>query len=253
MATNQYIKPQQGYQSEQDLYEEMIIENIQISGLDFIYIPRTLSESYDQIFGEDVLSSFKSHAVIEMYLDDYQGYGGESEMISKFGLNIIDTATFIISRKRYQEVVTPIVPDSRNEVLKLRPCEGDLIYAPFSKSLMEVKFVEDEAPGFYQLNKKFVWSLRCELVQINNEKFETGNTEIDDMFGRNLNRLDNSVVQEDEFTILCEDGGYITTEEYVVSKPYDEMLGYGDDTAIKKEFLEIMDFDESSPFNNERF
>lgn len=248
MATNQYIRPQQGYVNEQDLYEEMIIENIQISGLDFIYIPRTISDSFDQVFGEDVLSSFDSHAVLEMWLEDLTGYGGESELLTKFGLNIRDTATFIISRKRFIEVVTPIVPESRNEILKLRPCEGDLIYAPFSKSLFQVDFVEDEAPGFYQLNKKFVWSLRCELVQFNNEKFETGNIEVDDLFGRNLNRLDNSVVQEDGYTILCEDGGYITTEEYVVSKPYDDMLGYGDETAIKKEFLEIMDFDESNPF-----
>lgn len=248
MATNQYIRPQQGYLSEHDLYEEMIIENIQISGLDFIYIPRTLSDSYDQIFGEDILSSFSAHAVLEMYLEDFSGFGGESEMISKFGLEIRDTFTLIVSRKRFVEVVTPIMPASRNEILKLRPCEGDLIYLPFSKSLAEIKFTEDEAPGFYQLNKKFVWSLRCELVQFNNEKFETGNAEVDDMFGRNLNRLDNSIIQEDGFTILCEDGGYITAEEYVVSKPYDEMLGYGDDTAIKKEFLEIMDFDESNPF-----
>ena len=249
MATNQYIRPQQGYTSEHDLYEEMIVENIQISGLDFIYIPRTLSESYDQIFGEDVLSSFDSHAVLEMYCEDFaSGYGGESEMLSKFGMEIRDTATFIISRKRYRDVVVPIVPESRNETLKLRPCEGDLIYAPFSKSLFELKFCEDEAPGFYQLNKKFVWSLRCELVQFNNEKFDTGNTEVDDMFGRNLNRLDNSVILEDGFNILCEDGGCFTTEEYVVSKPYDEMFGYGDDSAIKKEFLEIMDFSEDNPF-----
>lgn len=249
MATNQYIKPQQGYIQEQNLYEEMLIENIQISGLDFVYIPRTLSDSFDQIFGEDVLSSFDSHAVLEMWLEDFSGFGGESEMLSKFGMEIRDTATFIISRKRYQEVVVPIVPETRNEKLKTRPCEGDLIYAPFSKSLFELKFVEDEAPGFYQLNKKYVWSLRCELVQINNEKFSTGNTEVDDMFGRNLNRLDNSLLQEDGFTILCEDGGFITTEEYIISSPYDDMLGYGDDTAIKKEFLEIMDFSEDNPFS----
>lgn len=249
MTTNQYIRPQQGYISEHNLYEDMVVENIQISGMDFIYIPRTLSDSYDQIFGEDILSSFSSHAVIEMWLEDFSGFGGESEMISKFGLEIRDTFSLIVSRRRFGEVVTPIMPETRNEKLKSRPCEGDLIYLPFSKSLAEIKFVEDEAPGFYQLNKKYVWSLRCELVQINNEKFSTGNTEVDDMFGRNLNRLDNSLLQEDGFTILCEDGGFITTEEYIISSPYDDMLGYGDDTAIKKEFLEIMDFSEDNPFS----
>ena len=249
MTTNQYIRPQQGYSNEHDLYEEMVIENIKISGMDFIYIPRTLSDSFDQIFGEDILSTFESHATIEMYLEDFSGFGGESEMISKFGLEIRDTFTVIVSRKRFVEEVTPIMPPGRNEILKRRPCEGDLIYLPFSKSLAEIKFTEDEAPGFYQLNKKFVWSLRCELVQFNNEKLKTGNTEVDGMFERNLNRLDNSLIQEDGATILCEAGGFLITEEYIISEPNDVLFGYGDDTAIKKEFLEIMDFSEANPFS----
>lgn len=249
MATNQYIKPQQGYVNEHDLYESMVIENIQISGLDFIYIPRTLSDSFDQIFGEDVLSKFESHVAIEMYLEDFSGFGGESEMLSKFGMEIRDTFTVIVSRKRFIETVTPIAPPNRSQVLRKRPCEGDLIYLPFSKSLAEIKFVDDEAPGFYQLNKKFVWSIRCELVQFNNEKFETGHTEVDQFFGRNLNRLDSAVLTETGENIQCEPGGFIIAEDYTVSRPEDEMFGYGDDSAIKKEFLEIMDFSESNPFS----
>lgn len=249
MATNQYIRPQQGYQNEHDLYEDMVVENIQISGLDFIYIPRTLSDSFDQIFGEDVLSKFESHATIEMWLEDFSGFGGESEVLAKFGLEIRDTFTVIVSRRRFVEIVSPITPAARSQVLRQRPCEGDLIYLPFSRSLAEIKFVEDEAPGFYQLNKKFVWSIRCELLQFNNEKFTTGHTEVDKLFGRNLNRLDNAILTETGENILCDDGGYLITEEYVVSKPEDTMFGYGDDSAIKKEFLEIMDFSEDNPFS----
>lgn len=237
-----------GYIPTQDLYENMVIENIQISGQNYIYIPRTLSGSFDQIFGEDVLSSFDSYATIEMYLQDFSGYGGESEMLSKFGMEIRDTATFLMSRRRYTEEVVPIIPQDRNVNLKWRPCEGDLIYAPFSKSLFELKFVEDEAPGFYQINKKYIWSLRCELVQLNNEKFNTGNAEVDDMFNMNLDRLNNNILLEDGFSMLCEDGGNILLEEYEESKPFDEIRGYGDDVVIKKEFLEIMDFSEDNPF-----
>jgi hypothetical protein len=130
MALNPYLSVHTlGYATGQDLYENMMIENIQISGQNYYYIPRTLSTKFDQIFGEDVLSSFDSYAEIEMYLLDVSGLGGESEMISKFGFEIRDTASFILSRKRYREVVVPIVPESRHEKLKWRPCEGDLIYA----------------------------------------------------------------------------------------------------------------------------
>lgn len=252
MTTNKYLHPQQGYVSEQNLYEGMVIENIQISGNDVMYIPRTLSGNFDQIFGEDILSSFDSYATIEMWLSDFSGYGGESEMLSKFGMEIRDTATFMVSRKRFIQECTPIAPETRNESIKDRPCEGDLIYVPFSKSLFEIKFVEDEYPGFYQLNKKYIWALRCELVQLNNESFNTGLQEVDDMFGTNLDRLDSSILAEDGTYILTEDGGRLLTEDYEVSKPYDDLRGYGDNDAIKKEFVDILNFDSKNPFN-ERF
>lgn len=251
MATNPYLHPQQGFVSEQNLYESLIIENIQISGNDLIYIPRTLSDKFDQVFGEDILSSFDSYASIEMWLADFSGFGGESEMISKFGLEIRDTASFMVSRKRFLEVVTPIFPESRNELIKHRPCEGDLIYTPFSKSLFEIKFVEDEYPGFYQLSKKYVWVLRCELVQLNQEKFNTGNQEVDSVFNNNLNKLTNTILGEDGDSILTEDGGRLIGDDYEVSKPYDDLLGYGDNDAIRKQFLDIMNFDSKNknPFN----
>lgn len=253
MATNAYIRPQTGFQTEHNLYESMVIENIQISGNDVVYIPRTLSDSFDQIFGEDILSSFESYATIEMWLQDFAGYGGESEMLSKFGMEIRDTATFIVSRKRFGEVCTPIAPETRDEALKYRPCEGDLIYSPFSKSLFEIKFVEDEFPGFYQLGKKFVWAIRCELVQLNNETFDTGNTEVDQMFGgKNIDRLNETILDEDGNPLFTEDGGRILAETYEVSKPYDDVIGFGDNFAIKKEFTDIMNFDNKNPFN-ERF
>lgn len=252
MTTNAYLHPQQGHASEQELYEGMVIENIQISGNDVIYIPRTLSDDFSQIFGEDILSSFDSYATIEMWLADFSGYGGESEMLSKFGMEIRDTATFMVSRKRYREECVPIAPASRNAAVVARPCEGDLIYVPFSQSLFEIKFVEDEYPGFYQLNKKYIWALRCELVQLNSEKFNTGNEEVDEMFGSSLNRLGDSLLAESGVYMLAEDGGRLLNETYVVSEAYTELKGFGDNEIIKKEFLDIMNYDANNPFN-ERF
>jgi hypothetical protein len=253
MATNTYFTSHnQGNEAENNLYEGMIIESIQMTGQDYYYIPRELSDRFDQLFGEDVLSSFNNHAVIEMWLENFTGYGGESEMLSKFGLETRDTASFIVSRKRFAEVVVPIMPAGRNENVKWRPCEGDLIYIPFSQSLMEIKFVEDEYPGFYQLKKKYVWALRCELVQMNNDKFNTGIPEVDDTFGQNINRLNNTIQLEDGSTLQWEDGGSVINDEYEVSAPYNDLIGYGENEVIKKEFMDIMDFSSSDPFN-ERF
>lgn len=247
---NQYLsKPTTGVSTEQDLYENLNIEAIQISGQNYIYIPRTLNK-LDMVFGEDVLSSFDTYAEIEMYLVDFTGYSGASEMMSKFGMEIQDTASFIISRKRFREVVMPIVPESRDESLKWRPCEGDLIFSQFSKSLFLIKFVEDEEPSFYQLNKKFVWTLRCELVVLNNERFNTGVDEIDTLFGSNLNRLDMVVVSETGDDIVLESGGNFLLEDYVENKPFDDMRGFGDNTQMKKEFLEIIQFDPNDPFKS---
>jgi len=249
MATSSYFNSHnQGDSGEQGLYEGMIIENIQWSGQDYYYIPRSISGNFDHIFGEDVLSSFESHAIIEMWLENYSGYGGESEMLSKFGMEIRDTATFIVSRKRYTEVVVPLVPDSRPESVKWRPNEGDLIYVPFSQSLFEIKFVEDEYPGFYQIRKKYVWALRCELVQLNNEKFNTGITEIDEVFGTALNRLAITTLTEDGFKFICEDGGNVLLENYDVSRPFDDVIGFGDNDKLKTEFNQVMSWSEDNPF-----
>ena len=248
MPINPYFVAQTGVPAEQNLVEQMTIESIQISGLDLIYIPRTINK-LDRIFGEDVLSSFESYATIEMYILDFQGAGGQSEMLAKFGMEIRDTMSFLVSRKRYKEVVVPIVPETRDPKVAWRPNEGDLIFLPYSKSLYQIVFVEDEEPGYYQLNKKYVWTLRAELIQFNNETFDTGHKEVDAYYMANLNRLDMCILLEDGSGVMeLETGGFTLLEDYSVSKEYDDMRGFGDNDAIKAEFVRIMNFDEADPF-----
>lgn len=248
MPINPYFVAQTGVPAEQNLVEQMTIESIQISGLDLIYIPRTINK-LDRIFGEDVLSSFESYATIEMYILDFQGAGGQSEMLAKFGMEIRDTMSFLVSRKRYKEVVVPIVPETRDPKVAWRPNEGDLIFLPYSKSLYQIVFVEDEEPGYYQLNKKYVWTLRAELIQFNNETFDTGHEEVDAYYMANLNRLDMCILLEDGSGVMeLETGGFTLLEDYSVSKEYDDMRGFGDNDAIKAEFVRIMNFDEADPF-----
>jgi len=250
--SNPYFRAQHGNVNEGNLYESLIIENIEISGNDCYYIPRTLSTRLDNIFGEDVLSSFNSYAEICCYVSDITDWGGEQAMLAKFGMEQRNTATFILARKKYTELVVPIVPEDRSEALKWRPNEGDLIYTPFSKSLFEIKYVEDEEPSFYQLNRKFVWTIRCELIQLNNETFKTGVDEIDDKFNNGVDRLSYNFLLEDGNSLLTELGGCLLQEEYTVGEPFEELASYGDNNSIKKEFMDIMNFNSDNPFN-ERF
>jgi hypothetical protein len=173
---NQYFT--QGTSSERNLYEDLVIEQIKIYGQDVKYIPRTLVDA-DQLFREDSMSEFKGAYVIEMYVANVEGFQGEGELYTKFGIRQSDQTTFIVSTKRF----TQEVDDKVNLIVEGRPNEGDLIYFPLTKKLFEIKFVEYKKP-FYQLENpygSFVYELKCELFEYSHEDFETGDHTIDDI------------------------------------------------------------------------
>jgi len=168
MAINPHFKPQKG---EQDIIEDLTVETIKIHGHDFIYLPRTLVKE-DELFGEDVLSKFTNGIELEMYIESVDGFEGEGDFISKFGLEIRDSMSLVLSKKRFTQEVTPVVPTV------LTPREGDLIYFPKTQGIFEIKFVEHENP-FYQLNKLYTYKLSCELFQYSQEDIDTGWTNVD--------------------------------------------------------------------------
>jgi hypothetical protein len=168
MATNPYFR--HNVTSEQNLYEDLIIESIKMYGEDVYYIPRT-ADNIDTILNEDVESSFDESYTVEMYIENTDGFEGEGNLLSKFGLEIRDEATFIVSRRQWNSYV-----QSANA--QVRPNEGDLIYLPLSKSLFEVTFVEHEKP-FFQLSNLPVYRLQCRLFENNDEEFNTGIPEVD--------------------------------------------------------------------------
>ena len=106
MATSVYFD--KGTNTEQTLYEDLIVEQLKVFGHDVYYLPRTLIKE-DTLFGEDVLSKFDDAYGIEMFMEQVEGYGGEKELVSKFGLEIRDEATFVVSRRRW---ITLIGQDS---------------------------------------------------------------------------------------------------------------------------------------------
>ena len=171
MPRNVYFS--QAVKSEQNLYEDLIIESLGIYGQDVYYIPRTIVNR-DSILNEDPASTFDDAFLMEMYIENTEGFEGEGDLYSKFGLQIKDTATFIVSRRRWDDRVGPFSAQVENP----KPMEGDLVFLPMTNSFFEINFVEDEQP-FYQLSNLPVYKLECSLFEYNDEDFETGVESID--------------------------------------------------------------------------
>ena len=173
MATNLYFS--QKVKSEQNLYEDIVIESLKMYGQDVFYLPRDLVNE-DRILGDDPESSFNSSHVIEMYIENTEGFEGEGDLFTRFGVEIRDEATFVVARKRWEQTVKRY----DNEITSTRPSEGDLIYLPLSKSLFQITHVEHEMP-FYQLSNLPVYKLRCQLFEYTGEDLDTGVDDIDDI------------------------------------------------------------------------
>ena len=158
----------QKVKSEQNLYEDIIIESMKIYGQDVYYLPRTIVNE-NTILGEDVASSFTSSYKIEMYLENTEAFDGEGDLFTKFGVEIRDEATFIVARKRWSQTVA----SSSNSITVLRPKEGDLIWLQLSNKLFEILHVEHESP-FYQLSNLPTYKMRCQLFEYSGEDIDTG-------------------------------------------------------------------------------
>lgn len=171
MPTNPYFT--QGTTNEQNIVEDLIIESLKIYGKDLYYIPRQLV-SKDEILGEDRLSRFMNSYPVEMYFENVDSFEGQGAFIQKFGLMMEQSASLVVARKRWEQLVgkfgTTIIPT--------RPNEGDLIYYPLTNGLFEIKFVKHQDP-FYQLGKLYVYKLQVELFQYASERIDTGITAID--------------------------------------------------------------------------
>ena len=158
----------QKVRSEQNLYEDIIIESMKIYGQDVYYLPRTIVNE-DTITGEAIASSFGSSYKIEMYLENTDGFDGEGDLFTKFGVEIRDEATFIVARKRWNQTVS----SGNNNITVLRPKEGDLIYLELSNKIFEITHVEHESP-FYQLSNLPTYKMRCQLFEYSGEDIDTG-------------------------------------------------------------------------------
>ena len=158
---------------EQKFMENLIVESIEIYGQDIYYVPRTVVNR-DTIFGEDSDGKFESAKPIRAYVNNVEGWEGQGELLTKFGVRIEDKTTFIFSREKFKEKVD----DSTTLNVEGRPTEGDLIWFPITRHLFEIQFVEVERP-FYQLGKGYVWECQCELFEYSDEEIDTGIAALD--------------------------------------------------------------------------
>lgn len=242
MTTNVYFQSGKtiGATNEQRLVEDLIIESMKIYGHDVYYLPRTLIKK-DLIFGEDVLSQFTEAYPIEMYLANVDGWNGMQEMFTKFGIEVQDKATFVVSKRRWED---ELARQTDNLQIPERPAEGDLLYLPLTDSMFEIKFVEHLDP-FMQLAKFNVYTLQCELWQYSSEVVQTGIDEIDVDFEKaTTNVFDSEVQNQTGGRILLQNGGSLILAGYVPEKN-NKLANNTDFEGIGKG---IVDFSVYNPF-----
>lgn len=182
MALNNYIRLT-GARNEQDLAQSLIDEHIKIHGIEFIYMPRTFVNT-KTVMREVSSSKFEKSFPLEGYIENYEGFGDQYNLLTKFGVRSTAEMQITISQARFAELITPVLQREGGLGISVpvRPVEGDLIYFPLGDILFEIKHVKYTAPTFYALGKNYCYVLECEMFELGDEKIETGIGSIDDDF-----------------------------------------------------------------------
>ena len=281
MATNKYFN-NFAYAREQDLVEDLTIESIKIYGHNVKYLPKTIS-GIDHLFGEDKLLKYETAADVEMYVKNVEGFEGEGEFMSKFGVQLNDQLTLTVARKRFDQIRTEklttevgynylqesantdapsrqfLTGNNHTESIILetgttgvnsysitanRPQEGDLVFFPLVNKIFEIKFVEHE-DIFYQTGRLQSYDLRCELFKYSSEQIRTGNTEIDSTeTAGTLDTLLYELLLEDGDKLLEEEGDSLVQEYQLFTQD-----AGANNSFFQSEGESIIDFSERNPFS----
>ena len=281
MATNKYFN-NFDYAREQDLVEDLTIEAIKIYGHNVKYLPKTIS-GIDHLFGEDKLLKYETAADVEMYVKNVEGFEGEGEFMSKFGVQLNDQLTLTVARKRFDQIRTEklttevgynylqesantdspsrqfLTGNNHTESIVLetgttgvnnysitseRPQEGDLVFFPLVNKIFEIKFVEHE-DIFYQTGRLQSYDLRCELFKYSSEQIRTGNTDIDSIeTAGTLDTLLYELLLENGDNLLEEDGDSLIQEYQLFTQD-----AGANNSFFQSEGESIIDFSERNPFS----
>lgn len=279
MARNRYFNQYAPVKQEQTLVENLIVESIKIYGVDGYYIPRT-HVNLNKFYGEDASVLFDDALPMEMYIKSFDGFQGQEDFLSKFGLQIDESITFVVAQKRFIESLKPLyeteygynilMEDGENLLNEdmqlgsdgrplinynyegiLRPREGDLIWVPMLGYMYEIKFTEN-IENFFQLGKLYTFEMRCDRYEYSSERIDTDVTEIDgieDQFSLSTENVEKSLLEDGEL-LLLEDSTRIVNEGTVVVNV---------DVAADNEYIgqklideDVLDFSEKNPFADTR-
>ena len=265
--------------TERSLYQNLIKEAIQIYGHDVYYVNRD-TIALDNVLGEDTLSKFTKQTPIEMYVEDAEGFGGDKEIITQFGLENRNEITFVVSKERFQEMDSQFVIESGTDttgggillesgsidqsgssstlssvqgddnfyVLQDiastdadRPQEGDLVYHPVIAKMFEINFVDHDEP-FYQLDNNPVYKLRCKQFEYSSEDIATGIDTIDTIED-DLSRSSSAfqfTLENEVGSIQLENAADTGDAEFLISEDY--IIGdYVTDKTAQNELFDVLD------------
>lgn len=225
--------------AEQSLIEDLIVESIKIYGTDIYYMPRR-NVNVDGVMREPEYYYLEDYAMLEAYIKNTQGFEGEGDFMSKFGLEIREELTLSVARRSWEQ-------DVGKQFDYVRPREGDVIYLPMTHDLFSVRFVEDKSV-FYQLGALQMWDLYLEKFEYSNEVFNTGVPDIDDR--GNAFRTDlllNLVTEDALYRVTTEDGDLIDLNE--VETSLDSLDPGAQNDEFQSESDNILDFTEKDPFS----
>lgn len=237
MATNFYFNNFSSY-GEQSLIENLVIESIKIHGIDVYYVPRVII-TRDNTFREQQLTQYGQAVSVEMYIKNVDGFEGEGEFLSKFGVEVRDQITFSVALRTFENEIGSVLKRDR-------PIENDLVWFPLNKALYQIKFV-NRKPFFYQMGALQMYDIVCELFEYSNEVFNTGVDIIDQTYNKFLTTLDPYLLYADEggTPLLTEDGDTLIDELYNLSS-IDESA---QNDYFEDEGINFLDFTERDPFS----
>jgi hypothetical protein len=268
MARNRYFNQYTPVKQEQNLVEDLVIESIKIYGVDGYYLPRT-HVNLDMIYGEDASMIFDDALELELYIKSFDGFQGQEDFLSKFGLQIDESITFVVAQKRFTQSLKPSFITEYGYNMKnedgdylldeqsydyaniLRPREGDLIWIPMLGYMYEIKFTEN-IENFFQLGKLYTYEMRCDRFEYSSERLDTEVADIDNIENQySMSTVNNEkMLDEEGFLLLLEDGTFIINEANVIVAA--EVAADNENIGQKIIDDDILDFSEQNPFSSTR-
>ena len=229
---------------EQDLIEDLIIESISIYGIEAYYLPKTYGD-YDSLYGEDELATFKEFYTVPMYINTVEGFGGEGDFLSKFGVEQRDQMTMSVARRTFEQDV------GREDLANIeRPREGDVIFFPLNKKMYSVNFVEHE-PVFYQMGSLQFYEVRLEMFEYSGERFNTGIADIDvleDTRSTDVFLHNQLMMETGDLPIHIETGHRILLDGIGTALDQDDITD-SENTFIETGADNFIDFSDADPFS----